>query len=97
MLDSMLRNQLKNTVFRFLSPAAVTIFVFGSRASGSASKFSDVDLGIKTKKQLPVGVLSDIEEAFENSDLPYGVDVVDFSKVSNKFKEVAMKNIIYLN
>ncbi|MEK7525847.1 MAG: nucleotidyltransferase domain-containing protein [Patescibacteria group bacterium] len=97
MLDNTLRNRLKDTVFQFLNPDSVTVFVFGSRASGLASKFSDVDLGIKSKEPIPVGTVSDIEEAFENSDLPYGVDIVDFSKVSDKFREIAEKSIIYLN
>jgi len=97
MLDDRTKAELKSTVFRFLDPGQVRIFVFGSRAFGNFSKFSDIDLGLEPKTKIADGVVSKIEEVFENSDLPYRVDVVDFAKVSANFRKVAMKNAVYLN
>lgn len=96
-MDDILIQDVKDVTFKFLNPNDCKVFVFGSRATGTNVKFSDIDLGVEPKKTIPSGVISDIEEAFENSDLPYMVDVVDFSKVSPQFKEVAMKKVIYLN
>jgi len=97
MIDKKLKNEIKSIIFRYLDPTETKAFLFGSRATGINVKFSDIDLGFESDKKIPYRVVSDIEEEFENSNLPYSVDVVDFSKVSNNFKAVAMKNIIYLN
>jgi len=34
-----------------------------------------------------------IDEAFEESDLPFKVDIVDFSLVSDKFRKTALSKI----
>ena len=89
--------QIKNILFKFLDPQKNKVFIFGSRAIGKARKFSDIDIGIKSEKEINTLLLSDIKEAFEESNIPYTVDVVDFSQVSDKFNEVAKQKIIYLN
>lgn len=89
--------QIKNILFKFLDPQKNKVFIFGSRAIGKARKFSDIDIGIKSEKEINTLLLSDIKEAFEESNIPYTVDVVDFPQVSDKFNEVAKQKIIYLN
>lgn len=90
-------NNIKNITFKFLDPNDYKVFIFGSRALGINRKFSDIDLGIISKTELPTNLKFNLEEAFDDSDLPYKVDIVDFSKVAENFKEVAMKKVIYLN
>ena len=97
MLDNITISEIKKIIFQFLNPQKDKVFVFGSRATGGSRKFSDVDIGVKSNKQIDLSLLSDIEEAFEESDIPYTVDVVDFSQVSDRFKEVSKQKIIYLN
>jgi predicted nucleotidyltransferase len=70
------------------------VFIFGSWAEGTALKFSDIDIGVEGKG--PFSTL-ELEEAFENSDLPYLVEIVNFNHVSEKFKKVAKQKIIPLN
>jgi len=41
--------------------------------------------------------LAEIESAFEESDIPYKIEVVDFSLVSERFKKIALQKIISLN
>lgn len=96
-MDKNTLDTLKDIVFRHLDPQKYRVFVFGSRATGKAVKFSDVDLGIEGEMGVSKVTLSAIEEAFENSDLPYTVDVVDFNSVTNKFKQIAKQNLILLN
>ena len=85
--------EIKEIIFRFLDSKKYKIFVFGSRASGKAKKYSDYDIGIIGKKSVPWHILAEIEEALEESDLPYRVDIVDFSSVSNDFRKVALTKI----
>ncbi|MBI5619501.1 nucleotidyltransferase domain-containing protein [Candidatus Gottesmanbacteria bacterium] len=72
------------------------VFVFGSRVTGTARKFSDVDVGILGNKTLPGHVVECIKEDLENSNIPYIVDVVDFTTAAPSFRNLAMKNIRYL-
>jgi predicted nucleotidyltransferase len=86
---------IKEIVFARLDPKRYFVFIFGSRSTGTSEKFSDIDIGIEGPG-LPVETKIDIEDAFEASELPYRVDVVDFSTVSSKFKQVAKQSIITL-
>ena len=60
------------------------IWVFGSRANGAAKKYSDLDLAI-VGEPLPLELESRLADAFEESDLPIKVDIVDLNKVSPEF------------
>jgi len=81
---------IRKTLVQFLEPEEYRMFIFGSRAIGKAGKFSDYDVGILGKKSLPLHLLSLIKEAFEESDFPFRVDVVDFSLTSTKFRKIAL-------
>lgn len=70
-------------------------YVFGSRASSKTKKFSDLDLCFF--ESIPQPVLLSIEEDFEESDLPYKVDLVDANKCSPEFQKVILKNMIHLD
>ena len=81
---------IKKTLLKFIDLNEYKIFIFGSRINGKAGKFSDYDVGILGKKPLPMHRLSLIKEAFEESDFPFRVDVVDFSLTSTKFRKIAL-------
>ena len=85
--------EIRDIIFQFLSPEEYQIFIFGSRATGKAQKYSDYDIGISGKKSLSSKTKVLIEEILEESDLPYKVEIVDFSLVSPGFKKVALSKI----
>lgn len=95
MLNKRIKDQIKNTARKYLG-RDYKLFIFGSRVSGKSRKFSDIDLGILGKTRVPGHSIVKIQEELENSCLPYKVDVVDFTKVSEDFKSVALKQIISL-
>jgi predicted nucleotidyltransferase len=97
MLDSLMLAEIRKIIFRFVNPREVRAFIFGSRATGGGRRFSDIDIGIEGKKQIDSLLLADIKEAFEESHIPYIVEVVDFSRVSDRFKIISGKKIISLN
>lgn len=96
-IDPKLQNDIKDIVFKYLDSINTKVFVFGSRVSETNRKYSDIDLGFESNKSIPYSLVLDIEDEFENSNIPYSVDVVDFSKVSDKFKNIAKQNVMYLN
>ncbi len=97
MLDAKTVNEVRKILFQFLDPEKDKAFIFGSWAIGNARPFSDIDIGIQSNRRIPSGMLSDLEEAFEESNVPYTVEVVDFSTVSEKFKMVSLQKVIYLH
>lgn len=66
---------LRDIVERVLPGAQA--WVFGSRATGRARPFSDVDLLITRPAALSWAERAELRDAFEASDLPFRVDIVD--------------------
>lgn len=88
--------QIKNILFHYIDPEDYSLFIFGSRVTEKNRKYSDIDIGIEGKKPLELKMIASIQDAFEESDLPYTIDIVDFATVSDRFKEVAKRNIFPL-
>ena len=77
-----------NAVLASVVPDALT-YAFGSRVTGRAKKHSDLDLAIQATEPLDWRQLAQLREAFETSDLPIRVDVVDWAACSPHFKALA--------
>ena len=58
------------------------VWVFGSRATGHARPFSDLDLLLTQPAALTWLQRADLRDAFEASDLPFRVDVVEAAGLS---------------
>lgn len=71
-----------------LSGAPCPVGVFGSRVNGSARPASDLDLVFLTGAPLPIEVLAEYREVFAQSDLPFRVDCIDYSRCSESFKNL---------
>ncbi|MBK7052404.1 MAG: nucleotidyltransferase domain-containing protein [Rhodoferax sp.] len=54
------------------------VWAFGSRARRTAKPYSDLDLAMITEQPLSLAQLADLNDAFDSSDLPIRVDVVDW-------------------
>ncbi|AXN01900.1 MULTISPECIES: nucleotidyltransferase family protein [Acetobacter] len=70
--------------------------VFGSRVTGKAKPFSDLDLAIMGDAPLSLGTRARLEEAFSESQLPWKVDVIDWLKIDTDFQNIIRKNWIIL-
>ena len=64
--------------------------MFGS--SVRKERFGDFDIGLMGEVNAPL--VRKLKNAFEISTLPYKVDVIDFNKVTNTFKDNVFKNKI---
>ncbi|MDR3156879.1 MAG: nucleotidyltransferase domain-containing protein [Lactobacillales bacterium] len=64
------------------------IFAFGSRYKQMAKKYSDLDLAFDNGKPLSIARIQQLEEAFDESVLPYRVDVVDYCAISEEFRTI---------
>ena len=64
------------------------VHVFGSRATGTAKPHSDIDLVIMGDEPLPVTTMRILRDAFDDSDLPFQVDLVEWAGTSEEFRKV---------
>ena len=68
------------------------VVVFGSRAGGEPAKFSDLDLAIITDDPLGFARIADLNDAFNESDLAFKVDLVDWTTTSESFRKIIRAN-----
>ena len=61
---------------------------FGSRVGRAAKNYSDLDLAVVASGKLDDDTLRHLKEAFEESDLPFRVDVLDWHDISPEFQQV---------
>jgi predicted nucleotidyltransferase len=74
---------------RHIPDPCYRVFVFGSRATGSAPERSDIDIGIEGPAPVPRSALAAIQDELEEAPTLYTIDVVDFACVPEKFRRVA--------
>ncbi len=63
---------------------------FGSRVDGKPKDYSDLDLALVGPAKLDAAVIGELKEAFEESDLPFRVDVLDWNAISAEFQKVIL-------
>ena len=69
-------------------PVGVKVWVFGSRANWTTKDSSDLDLALEGENALSHKLLGVLKDAFEDSTLPYTVDVVDLHRISGSFRPI---------
>ncbi|KKU80769.1 hypothetical protein A2875_04845 [Candidatus Gottesmanbacteria bacterium RIFCSPHIGHO2_01_FULL_46_14] len=87
---------IKKTLRTHLPDPSYRFFLFGSRVTGYARRFSDFDIGIEGETPVSPNTMGVIKEELEESNLPYKVDIVDFSTVDPEFRNLALKHTQYL-
>ena len=90
-LEEKYLNFIKITVAKFL--ANYKLYIFGSRVKNKAKAYSDVDIAIASP-ELTSEIKSKIEAFFENSTLPYEVDVIDLNNITDKFKQHIINDLV---
>ncbi|MEY4468057.1 MAG: hypothetical protein RIR21_1850 [Pseudomonadota bacterium] len=64
------------------------VWAFGSRAKWTAKEFSDLDIAIIGDKPLSIALTADLREAFQESALPFKIDIVDWANITPSFQQV---------
>ena len=80
--------EIVQDILRTHLPAGFEVWVFGSRANWTTKDSSDLDLAVGGAASLDHEVMVGLEIAFEESNLPYTVDVVDLNAVSSEFRAI---------
>ncbi len=63
------------------------VWTFGSRVTGTAKIYSDLDLVVIERERLPQKQYYQLQDAFEESELPIKVDVLDWHRITPEFRK----------
>jgi len=74
----------------------MTVWAFGSRAGGKTQKYSDLDLAVVGSEPIPHDIYDHLTEAFDDSELPIRVDLLDWNHVDDSFKPYILENHVVL-
>ena len=73
-------------ILETLKDENVTIVLFGSRAREDFNRVSDIDIGTLPGKNFDRRKLILLKDKIEDLNIPYTVDIVNLSSVSEDFK-----------
>jgi len=89
------RRIVKDIIARHLPETDIQ--AFGSRVHGRAKKWSDLDLVLMTRKQIPPDIMTHIKLDLAESDLPWRVDTLDWSRLDENFRALIEKELTPLD
>lgn len=69
-----------------------TIYLFGSRARGTQSKWSDIDIAVDAEHPISRFVLGEVMSIFEASNILYKIQVVDINSVNEAMKTSILRD-----
>ena len=64
------------------------VWAYGSRVKGTTKPWSDLDLVVMGPTRLESRQLLGLQEAFEESSLPFRVEILDWQAVSTEFQDI---------
>ncbi len=88
-------NLLKQMILEIFKHYPCKIFLFGSRAEGIFQRGSDYDIGISgLDEKLFLRLRNILLDEADESIIPYRVDIVNFDKASEDFRNQALKKVV---
>jgi uncharacterized protein len=85
---------LKACILKEFEDQQVKIIIFGSRARDDYAATSDVDIGIIPHQIIHKSKITDVKEKIENLNIPYQVDIVNLTEVSEDFKNEILREAL---
>lgn len=77
---------IQEVVVAPLKKLGATVWVFGSRARGDQTDFSDLDLMVESEGDIALSV-GMLQETLENGNFPYKVDIVQSKNFAESYRE----------
>src|SRR6266498_3041697 len=85
-------NLLREIVLKYVEKDKYAVFLYGS-AVKNLQRAHDFDIGILGGEEFSYKTRYKIQDEIEESIIPFDVDIVDFLKVREEFKKIALKEI----
>lgn len=90
-------NQARRIVLKRLRGYNVDVYLFGSYARGDHHNTSDIDVAIMPLEPLRQGLLSEMREELEESNIPQLVEIIDLSRAPREFTRTVVREGISWN
>jgi len=87
-------DRVKSIINSILQDEDLKIYVFGSRARGSAKQYSDLDIALESDSKIDSNKMSKITTELEDTTIPYKVDVIDLKAITGNFKKCIENDLI---
>ena len=71
--------------------------VYGSRVTGNIKPYSDLDLVLVGENKISREVMMHIKDAFQESELPFRVDIQDWNKLTEQFRKIISEKYVVLD
>lgn len=97
MLKDKYLQEIKSIVASELEGKNYELLLFGSRAKNTEQNFSDIDLSIRCKEKIDRLRLSNLREKFEDSNIPYFIDLIDFIEADPALQASIIKEGVLLD
>jgi len=79
--------EARRIILEKLQGIPAEVYLFGSWARGEARRHSDIDVAIAASEPLPAGLLLEMTEALEASEILYPVDLVDLNAAASALRK----------
>lgn len=79
------------SIFQQLIPG-IPVWAFGSRTKETAKPYSDLDLVIVGENRIPQALYYQIKDAMEESDIPFKVEILDWHRLSQSFRDIIQQH-----
>ena len=71
-----------------------SFYYYGSRAKGDFQRPSDLDILIKGNEEMPIETFGQLRREFDESWLPFIVDLHDFHRISDQFYQLIEPSLV---
>ena len=81
-------------ILREVVSSSMAVYIFGSRVRTAGNKYRDIDIAIEGKEKIDPKIILTLYGKFEESSLPYLVDIVDLNNVDLQMQEEIQKTSV---
>jgi len=79
--------ELRRMVLDALGKHEAAVWLFGSCARGDVRQHSDIDIAILPRGDFPSGFFAEFTADFEESPIPYDLDLVDLREADDTLRD----------
>lgn len=88
---------IRQCVSEKLTNISAQVYLIGSCARGDYRRESDIDIAVELLEPTQKTLISDIRDALEQSDIPFVVDVFDYSQLDEAYRaEIQKEGVLWV-
>lgn len=92
-----IKEKEEKIIKKILSNYPYDFYYYGSRVKGDFTKGSDLDILVKSEKEIPYNELEKLSIEFNASLIPYIVNFSDYNRITPEFYELIKNDLVKVN